>query len=118
MRSIPTKVLVRVSYSDHGFDSTTVLAIAEKLSRSELKQYVTALKREEQKRTIVVESAQSVSDTMKETIKKIFSGKKVVFNQDTKLILGMRITDNDLVYNSNLKNTFDKAIEQIQESYE
>ncbi len=118
MRGISTKDLVAASYTNNGLHEKTVLTIADHLSRSELKMYVKALKRAEKALTVIVDSASTPSEALKIKLAEAFSDKTIHYQTDPSLLLGVRITDNDIVYDANLKSTLGKLVTEIENEYD
>lgn len=112
------KELVKNSYQDGILDEQIVNTIAEKLSRKELKEYIHALKLFEQSRIIIVESAQDITQEQKQMFEDTFKNKKTRFVTNASLMTGVRITDNDMIYEANLKNIFAKIVQHIEEQYD
>ncbi len=111
------KQLVVESYTDVELDQRKILRIASILKRKDLKEYIKALKNEEQKTTVIVTLADN-QDFFEDDFKNIFPNKKILFEKDPTLLLGARVTDNDMLYEFNLRNTLDKMIKYINETYD
>lgn len=109
------KQLVALSYSDDSLDKAVVLEIAEKLSRKELKLYINALKKEEQARRVVV-ALPKKDEQMFQKLQDLFPKKRMEVEEDPSLILGMKITDNDMVYNFTLQNTLKNIVKYVDEA--
>jgi F0F1-type ATP synthase delta subunit len=43
----------------------------------------------------------------------IFRGKRLEFSEDKSLIAGIKLVDNDIIYDFNLKNTFENLVSYI-----
>lgn len=105
------KKLAIASYTKGKLDYTKVKKIIKFLKRSELKLYIKAIKNYENNKTVtvfipsIVERKNILTD-----LKKIFPEKKIVFKKDQSLIAGIRIIDNDIVYDTNIKNTLENLI--------
>lgn len=103
--------LIEASYHDNSLDPQHVDQIAEKLSRKQLKEYLYALKARERQTTVLVSYANDRGEQMlQDSLKSLFPGKKMKSAVNPSLLLGIRITDNDLVYDLSLNST----LEQIQ----
>jgi F0F1-type ATP synthase delta subunit len=102
------KQLVEVSYLDGVLDAVTVARIADKLSRTQLKAYIRALKDAEKQRTVRVEAPAEPTAADRKALESIFSGKMIVTEKNPDLLLGLRITNNDDVYNMNLKHSLER----------
>jgi hypothetical protein len=109
------KDLVKESYLNNNLDEKKVTKIASMLDRSDLRKYINALKLAEKEKTVLVLSP-IINQDLK-TIKDIFPNKKIVIKKDTTLLLGVKIINNDIVYEFTLKNTFDKIVNYIGQNY-
>ena len=111
------KQLVIESYTNGELDATKVNKIADLLSKKELLLYIRALKNWERQHEVILEVSTEEGLDVSE-IQDAFPGKKIVIEADPSLLLGMRITDNDDVYELSLKNSLDKITEHIEEQYD
>jgi F0F1-type ATP synthase delta subunit len=108
------KQLLLVSYKNGELDNSVVSEIADRLTRSELKIYIRALKNAEKIKNVYVETPFSLSNDLSKDLKDLFPDKRIVFEDNPTLLVGTRITVNDDVYNLSLKNTLDSIIESIE----
>jgi len=108
------KQLVLISYKNGDLDNETVSKIAEKLGRSELKQYIKALKSAEKLRNVYVESPFGMQNDIMKELKDIFPDQKIVESDNPALLIGTRITHNDDIFEMNLKSSLDSIIDQIE----
>lgn len=108
------KQLVQASYTKDTLDSAKVEKIAKLLSRHDLKEYIRLLKLSEKSRTIslVLPTAKIYN---KSDFQGVFGSKKVVVEEDPSLLLGMKVVDNDLVYDLSLKNRLNKFVQAAAE---
>lgn len=109
------KQLVLASYTDGQLDLQTVEKITPFLNRKSLKQYIKALKTYEKQNCVCIESAYNLDETIFEDL---FPNKKIVYKTDPSLILGIKVTNNDLVYDMNLKSKFNNLIDKIKQNYD
>jgi hypothetical protein len=109
------KLILR-SYKNNYLDEKTVKKVAALLSKQDLKKYINGLKLEEMKKTVIISSPNDISDRKK--FEKLFPNKKIVFNKDTALMLGIRIVDNDIVHEFTLKNSLDKILSHVERNYD
>jgi len=103
--------LVQISYKGHELDPVKVENIVHLLSRKELKQYIAALKAREKELTVEI----ALPDMSHKTeyarmFQNIFPDKKIRMIEDNDLLLGVRVTNNDLVYDM----SFADAMQQVQ----
>lgn len=104
------------SYIDGQLDAKNVNKIADLLTKDELKLYIRALKNWEKQNQILIDVPFDEGISIDE-FEDLFPGKKIVINKDSSLLLGMRLTDNDDVYELSLKNALNKITEHIEEQY-
>ena len=104
------------SYRNNCLDEKKVKEIAALLSKQDLKRYINGLKLEKMRRTVFISGPNDVSDRKK--FEKLFPNKKIVFNKDTSLMLGIRIVDNDIVHEFTLRNTLDKILNHVEQNYD
>lgn len=107
--------LVNISYKNNLLDKNIVLKISNKLSRRDLKLYLKALKINEQKNTIKVIMANDKINKilLEKKLKQEFGNKIYDYKIDKSLIAGIKIIDNDLIYDFSLNNTIDNLVTYI-----
>ena len=108
--------LVALSYKNNYLDQKKINKISTLLSKSDLKKYINGLKLAEKKRSIIISSPINNQDLSK--FEKLFPNKKILFEKDPSLMLGVRIVDNDIVYEFTLKNSLDKILNYIEQNYD
>lgn len=111
------KKLVLESYDDGELDAQKVNKIADLLSKSELKLYIKALKNWEKEHSIIIDLPRA-DMVYHEQVQTLFPDKKVVMQFDPTLLLGMRLQENDDIYEMSLKKTLDKITQHIEEQYD
>ena len=105
------KKFVLASYTKDQLDEKKVKRITLMLSRSNLKQYIKYLKTYEKQNTvtIVVPNEKFLGkNELERMFKGVLNGKKIKIEIDPSLIVGVRIIDNDSIYEYSLKNTLEK----------
>lgn len=112
------KQLISESYTGEELDPTKVIKIADVLTRSELKDYIRGLKDFESKTSVTLTVPEGMEDLELEPYKEVFPDKKLFVEKDPNLILGVKITDDDNVYEFNLRNTLEKMVEYIEKKYD
>jgi hypothetical protein len=112
------KQLVIHSYQNGSLHNEKVMMIADRLTRKELKQYIKALKYSEKLRTVIVDLPTETTSAQTEAFESLFPDKKVLFRKDPSLMLGMRIHNNDDVFEMNLKHNLDAIITRIEQDYD
>ncbi len=110
--------LVTASYTNNNLDFERVQKIAGFLNRKLLKAYITALKRYEKKITVYVDLPQDAEMSEKKEIQALFPKKKILYNTNPALLAGIRITDNDILYELSMKDSLDKILAAIEQNYD
>ncbi|MBI2613684.1 MAG: hypothetical protein HYW62_02845 [Candidatus Levybacteria bacterium] len=116
MNSKKIDKLVSVSFRNNSLDREKVNRIATLLSSADLKKYINSLKLTERKKSLIVSSPTNNQDLKK--FEKLFPNKKILFKKDPSLMLGVRVVDNDIVYEFTLRNSLDKIINYIEQNYD
>lgn len=99
------KKVVQASFVEGALNETNVSRIMKSLTYSELKNYTTLLKRELAKLSVVVVSAIPLSNEQQAETTALYPGKSVSFEIDPTLLGGMRVIENDMIYENNVANT-------------
>lgn len=108
------KKLAEASYTNNILDEEKVNRIVVNLSRRELREYIKALKDLESKFTVYIDHSNELEDNYRREIEGLFPNKSVIFRENKDLMLGIKITENDIVSNINLSN----SLKQITEYFE
>lgn len=116
MNSKKINKLVLISYKNNSLDKKKVNRISALLSKSDLKKYINQLKLTEKKKTLIISSPIDNLDLRR--FEKLFPNKKIIFTKDSSLMLGVKIIDNDIVYEFTLKNSLDKIVSHIEQNYD
>lgn len=112
------KKIISESYTGEELDPTKVNRIADVLTRSELKEYIKALRSQEGKTSVTLTTPQRLDDLELTQFRDVFPDKKLFVEKDPNLILGIRVKDNDNVYDFTLRNTLEKMVEYIEQNYD
>jgi len=107
--------LVDLSYAGDSLDEKTVLAVADRLKRGNLKRYVKELRKRENKNRVVVTLPFQPDENDKKRFGDIFAGKRILFNIDESLLMGVQIINNDIIYNLNLKDSLERVVSHASE---
>ena len=108
------KNLAGASYSENILDAKKTNRISKLLNRSELKRYIKFLKALEQGKTIkVIMSDIKTKNLLIDEFRAKFPNKKLEFLEDKSLIAGLKIIDNDNIYDFNLANTLGNLVSYI-----
>lgn len=106
------------SFKNMYLDKQKVFKIAKYLKRSELKQYIKALIAQEKAITVRIVLPQEIKQQNKVLFSKIFEDKKLIFDADPSLIIGLKVVNNDLVYDLSLLNTLKNLASYISSAYD
>jgi len=114
------KKLAEWSYTKENLDQKKARKITKLLGKSDLKLYIKALKNIESKKVvrIVVPDKKMIDINMLKQFQTAFPKKRIEIEEDSGLILGIKIVDNDLIYQLNLKNTLDNLSQYLVEQYD
>lgn len=110
------KQMVEVSYNGQDLDVKKVEAIASRLSRKELREYIRALKIAERKICVLVDVPTENGEKYLKDFQSLFPNKKLVFRKDASLVFGTRVTDNDIVYAMNLRDSLQGMLRYVEET--
>lgn len=102
--------LVAASYTNGQLDNRKVTRVAALLSRADLKKYIRGIKLTEKANTISL-----VLPDMKLYNKSLLghTTKQVQVLEDKSLLLGVKVIDNDTVYDMSLKNNLERFIQTL-----
>ena len=109
--------LAQASITDATLDVKKVERIAGLLSNAELKEYIKALKQWVNEHTVTIEVPNEKNVPVK-NMESVFTDKTVVIKENPSLLLGMRIKDNDDVYEMSLANTLSQIERHVLEGYD
>lgn len=104
------KELAKQSYKNGQLDQEAVNYIADRLSRKDLKKYISLLKEGELKKQVFVTSADELSKEDLAKIQKLYPGMTINPSVDKSMIGGVRIAENNKEYEINLNRTFHDII--------
>ncbi len=111
------KQFVTESFTKGGFDEKKIEEVANSLSRKNLKVFINELKEHVNKLTVYVDTALPLNkghEYIKE-LENIFPNRKIEFRLDPSLIMGVRIIDNDNIFELNVNNLLHKMERHIVE---
>lgn len=105
------KKLVLASYTKEKLDVKKVNKIIKFFTKSDLKKYINYLKLSEKSKNIIVEvsNLSEKSKIMKE-VKKMYPDKNISIKENKNIIAGIKITNNDIIYEANLKNNLENLV--------
>ncbi len=108
--------LARLSFSaDGGMDERVTTLVLENLTRSELKEYLAALKRELRRRRVDVSVSGAEDRPLRDTLGVAYPGKEMVVSRDDALGGGVRIRAGDDVIDASVKGYFSSIIGKLRE---
>lgn len=115
------KLLAEASYLKDNLDYSKTRRIADRLTREDLKKYLGMLKNIEKRKmvTIVVpEMKLNEKRDIEKRFKNLFKDKNISMEIDPSLIVGLKIINNDLIYELSLDNTFNRINDYLLEQYD
>jgi len=115
------KLLADASYLKENLDYSKTRRIAGRLIREDLKKYLRMLKNIEKQKmvTIVVPNMKlSEKKDIEKKFKNIFKEKNISMEIDSSLIVGLKIINDDLIYELSLDNTFNRINNYLMEQYD
>lgn len=112
------KKIAEESYTNNVLNEKKTEKIGEILNRKELKLYINELKKRENEITIVITLPSLPKETEQIALQKLFPNKKIRYNIDESLVLGMKIEDNDLIYEMNMRSIFNHLITYVVNTYD
>lgn len=113
------KKLAKQSFTKNNLDLKVIKKITTKLNKKQLKVYIKYLKKIENEKIIqVFTPIYKIDDKVINKIKNMFPNKEIECIEDSSLIAGIRIVDNDMVYDFNLKDSLDNLIAHLKRSYD
>ncbi len=113
MKNSLIKKLAQISFNKNKLNPQKVAAIAEKLTRGELKEYIKQLKLIVAKKNVVVELSYDDPNS-KKSFQRMFPDNNVIIKENPELILGLRITKDYTVYKFNLKDKLTEMMSFIE----
>ncbi len=110
------KNLVVASYNRNMLDAKKVKRIVNLLSRADLKEYIKGIKAfEDSKKLTIFAPSLSTAKVLKQQLAKLFPNKTIVDREDRTLLAGVKIIDNDDVYDFNLRNNLQNLVLYISQ---
>lgn len=107
------KQLINLSYEKLILNEEKTELISKYLNRKELKEYLKELKKWENETSVIISLPKMPGIEEQKIFLNLFTNKKIVYNIDPSLLVGVKIKNNDLIYNFNLKNTLENLIKHI-----
>ncbi|MCL5439047.1 MAG: hypothetical protein M1268_03590 [Patescibacteria group bacterium] len=110
------RLLAEASYTKNKLDSKKVEKIVKLLPRKDTKMYIKALKNKENKTTVSITLPRQPKKQIEKLFKNMYPNKKIIYNIDSSLIVGVKVIDNDLVYEENLKDTLRQIADFVSQN--
>lgn len=108
------KQLVLASYTKDKLDIRKINKIIKFFSKKDLKNYVKYIKSYEKTKNVIVEMPIIIGkEDILRQFKKLYPGKNIQLKENKTLLAGVKITDNDIVYEENLKNKLENIVSFI-----
>lgn len=110
MKKKQIKRLALASFTKNNLDSKKVKRFTGKMTKRELREYVKYLKTYDlgKKVYVLVPNLLEIDNPkMQKEFTKLFPNKKIIYKETPELILGIRVVNNDKVYDFNLQNSFE-----------
>ena len=105
------KKFAKTSFTNKDLDIKKVNRITKLLNRSELKIYIKAIKSYQNSKTItLITSKITEKNNLLKQLSKLYPNKNIVIKEDKSLIGGIKIVDNDMIHESNIKNNLENLI--------
>ena len=118
MNNKQIRLLVQASYTKDKLDEKKVEKVVKFLSRSGLKAYIRALKLEEKKHKVYIAlPSKSVYNKQRLDLENLYKGKEIIFEEDPSLLLGIRVLDNDMLYELSLSDRINKLAQETKDNY-
>lgn len=114
------KKLALKSYNENSLNEKILSLVSKKLNKKDLKVYISELKRINESRIVkvYVPNRKILTDRMTKSLSKFFDNKELRIIEEPDLIAGLRIIDNDLIYELNLRDSLENMIEYLKKSYD
>ncbi len=116
MKAKLTKQLAKESFDNNVLVEKRVKTIAGKLKRKDTRSYLKALKVIEQKNTLYVSMPVNYDESIQKALKFRFPDKKIVYILNKDLLAGMKIIDNDILYDFTLQGKIERLIRHLYDT--
>ncbi len=105
---------VEASKEKKQISQNRVTMIANSMNRSQLKQFIKALQNDMLSSTVYVDTAFPLSKIGQNQFENMYEQKDVVFSVNPQILLGCKVTNNDLVYEGDLKSRLTEILEGVK----
>lgn len=109
------KFLSTKSFTRNDLDPKKVKIFTAKMKRKDLRNYIRAIKAidEKNKITVIIPALKDFKKNDIAILLKHYKDKKIIYQEDPNLLVGIKIIDNDLIYDFNLKNSLENLVETL-----
>ena len=98
------KFLLDLSMTAGQLDPRKIAFIAKMLKRREFKAYLSLLEKKVRKEKVTVITAISIPKTFMVSVKKLFSGKEILFKRDYRILAGMQVLFADYIFDASFRH--------------
>lgn len=116
MKQAVIKKLAQESFIDDSLNEKRVNLIVARLKRKDLRSYIKTLKLIQQRQTVNVEVSSAVDEMVGQDLQLRFPDKKIVYTINKDILAGMKITDNDILYDFSIENKIDRLVKHLYET--
>ncbi|MEK7186571.1 MAG: hypothetical protein AAB675_04415 [Patescibacteria group bacterium] len=112
--------LAEITYVDREINRNILKKASLKLTKKELKIYIKSLKNIQKKifLKVYVPSKKIFTIEFRKSLEKFFENKELEVIEDPSLMAGLRIVDNDMIYELNLKDSMENMVDYLQKTYD
>lgn len=108
------KLLAQKSFKGNYMDPKKIKKIASLLKRSELRNYLNFLRLQDLQKKITVITPEAAKGLQK-TLSKMYPNRRINYAEDPSIILGIKVIDNDTIYELDLKDTLNSLKDYIKQ---
>ncbi len=108
------------SFINGKLDKKVIAKVTRTFTRREFKTYVRALRIITKKRVVkvYVPNKRLVTREIKNSLLNFFQEKELDFIEEPEILAGIRIVDNDMIYELNLRDSLENMINYLRKSYD
>lgn len=109
-------MLAKLSFTDNSLNQQKADIIVAKLKRKDARAYIRALRLHESYMSVNVLLPYPADQTLGKKLQIHFPDKKIVYTIDKSVLAGMRIIENDILYDYSLEAKVDRLIKNMYET--
>ncbi len=106
------KQLAKETFEKDNLNQKKLALIIGRLKKTDARAYIQALKQIVQGNTVFVHSPVAVDETAQKQLELKFPNKKMIYVLNKNLLAGMKILDNDLLYDYSLETKIDRVVKR------